>query len=125
MIFKYLPKTSLEETVLSDKHNGDCFYITSISDMIQVVDEYSKENQSTGKVICSKFKEKSDLGIVYLAEFDQSSLSNSLHDESLWEVVKTVSNDPIHIIRHLSLKKYDESIWWSEEIYSEMKDHYE
>jgi hypothetical protein len=126
----YISKSDLEllllkNTIPSEIRDKVGIGVTSISDLIELI-EYrrKKENDLTNRVsdLCKEYIEK---GILNVAEVDQHVLKMNLFDEEVWEKFASVKADPLIILRYVSLKKFDETVWWSEAIFEQMKSIYE
>lgn len=113
--------SELQKKVEKGVGENDPLFITSVSDLITVVEKNSKRSALTCKEICSSFDQYVSSGKIFLAEVNQDSIVNALFEEHSWDTLANKKIDPIHILRHLSLIKYSDAIWWDNSIYNEMK----
>lgn len=121
MEYKYLVHSELQKKVEKGLGEDDPPFITSISDLITIIEKNSKSGALTCNSICNIFDKHADSGKIYLAEVDQDSIINALFQDQSWASFTNKKMDPIHIVRHLSLIKYSDAIWWDDNIYTEMK----
>lgn len=99
--------------------------ISSIADLIEIIEGSRKSRNDKTAQLCNSCKQHSSNGDIYLAELDGSLLLKNLFDDEIWDKFANTKSNPLMIARYISLKKADETIWWSDAIYEQMKSIYE
>jgi hypothetical protein len=126
---KYLSKNPLEKYLNKEDQEIDdkTIFITSISDLIEVIETNNKRPSSELNCadICRNLEPYTNSGKIHIAELDQEKLYNNLFEDEIWQKFSNAKENPLQIVRYLSLRKFDESVWWTESIFDEMKSQYE
>lgn len=124
----YFEKGKLKD----DLENWKSIGFGSISDLLNICEEYKKLNLNVEKSILIKRFEELEIeqngqlldGKIHIVDLDQEKLFNSLFDKTdgikIWEEINP-NQQPKESIRLLTLKFIDDiSSWWGEDVYQEV-----
>jgi hypothetical protein len=135
MKIRYFGKQELECYLQDQKIKADIWEktfigISSISDLIEICDQYKRDGNTEFRKHLSRFlDELVTNGFVFLSELDQQKLSSSLFENedvksSLWIDGSDRNRHPLQSVRCLTLRP-NAYVFWDEDVYVEMQQYFE
>ena len=111
--------------------SGHIINICSIADLINLCEASKKGKSKTPVTILQKQLQKLvNHDDIFIAELDEWRLFNTLFntegDElSFWDKGSNRYQEPSMSLRHLTLRKNDDTAWWDMEVYEEMCEYFD